>query len=135
MRNFTPALLSVQVLLLALSLLASCSSFSKNFEQGLTPAEFFQRAQEASEKRNYKLALHYYQAFQAEYPTELDRNLWACYEIAFLYHKMGKEGTALELFEELIEQYASDESAAYPQGPLILAEKVKAGIEDRLQKK
>ena len=120
--------------LLILTLAASCSSTTKTIDEGLSPPEFFQRAQEASDEGKNSLALQYYQTFQRVYPDEFERNLWASYEIAFLYYKMGQNEKALELFDELIAQYEAEESDTFPQGPKILAEKVKARIEEEHKK-
>lgn len=106
----------------------ACKSTPPPIEQDLTPAGFFQKAQEASDAGKYSLALRYYGAFQGKYPDERDRNLWARYEIALLYHKMGKDETALKLFDELIALYSGEDAAGLPQGPRLLAEKIKARI-------
>ncbi len=108
--------------------LASCQTQPRVIPNNLTPAEYFQRAQEASENENYKLAMRYYRKFQEVYPNNLEKNLWAEYEIAFLYHKMGDNKTAIKLFDKLIAKYKSKEAKNWPQAPRILAEKVKENI-------
>ena len=118
------------------SLLLVCSSVPDEIEEGLTPMEYFQRAQEASDGGRYALSMAYYEKFQEQYPEdqypeERDRNVWAEYEIALLYHKMDKNRIALERFEALLERYESGEPDL-PEGPRILAEKVKARIEEIL---
>jgi outer membrane protein assembly factor BamD (BamD/ComL family) len=112
-------------------LLAACSSVPDEIEEGLSPMEYFQRAQEASDAGRYALSMAYYQKFQEQYPEERDRNVWAEYEIALLYHKMGNDQIALERFEALLARYASGEPDL-PEGPKILAEKVKTRIEEEL---
>ncbi len=128
LRYFLPTIL---IACLALSL-AVCATSPDEIESGLSPAEYFQRAQEASDANRYELALAYYQKFQEEYPEELERNLWASYEIALLYYKMGQNRIAVEHFDALLAEYAAGD-ADLPQGPRILAEKVKARIEEQLQ--
>ena len=113
------------------SLLMFCSSVPDEIEEGLTPMEYFQRAQEASDAGRYELSMAYYEKFQEQYPEERDRNVWAEYEIALLYHKMGNDQIALERFEALLGRYESGEPEL-PEGPRILAEKVKARIEEEL---
>jgi tetratricopeptide (TPR) repeat protein len=108
-----------------------CSSVPDEIEEGLTPMEYFQRAQEASDAGRYALSMAYYEKFQEQYPQERDRNVWAEYEIALLYHKMGKNQIALERFDALLARYESGEPDL-PEGPRILAEKVKARIEEKL---
>ena len=113
------------------SLLVFCSSVPDEIGEGLTPMEYFQRAQEASDAGRYELSMAYYEKFQEQYPEERDRNVWAEYEIALLYHKMGKNQIALERFEALLARYESGEPDL-PEGPRILAEKVKVRIEAEL---
>ena len=113
------------------SLLMVCSSVPDEIEEGLSPMEYFQSAQEASDAGRYTLSMAYYEKFQEQYPEERDRNVWAEYEIALLYHKMGKNKIALERFDALLARYESGEQDL-PEGPRILAEKVKARIEEKL---
>jgi tetratricopeptide (TPR) repeat protein len=113
------------------SLLVVCSSVPDKIEEGLTPMEYFQRAQEASDAGRYALSMAYYEKFQEQYPQERDRNVWAEYEIALLYHKMGKNQIALERFDALLARYESGEPDL-PEGPRILAEKVKVRVEEKL---
>jgi outer membrane protein assembly factor BamD (BamD/ComL family) len=113
------------------SLLAVCSSVPDKIEEGLTPMEYFQRAQEASDAGRYALSMAYYEKFQEQYPQERDRNVWAEYEIALLYHKMDKNQIALERFDALLARYESGEPDL-PEGPRILAEKVKVRVEEKL---
>ena len=52
---------------LALALLlgvAGCSSVPETIEEDLSPAEFFQRAQEASDSGRYELSQKYYEGFR-----------------------------------------------------------------------
>ncbi len=129
MRQKTSRVLTVPRSLLLASLaallaLAGCRTLNQNVDEKLTPAEFFQRAQEASDARDFPLAMRYYQTFQRVHPEDLERNLWAAYEIAFLYHKMGDDRKAVELFDQLLERYRTEGSGNWPLGPRILAEKV-----------
>ncbi len=129
MRQIWPTAIILLILFMA------CSSAPKEIEAELSPAQFFQQAQEASDKGNFKLALRYYRSFQEHYPNELERNLWAMYEIAFIYYKTGDNESALALFDELLERYAENETkedaAPYPQGPRVLAAKVKTRLENK----
>ena len=71
----------------------------------------------------------YYETFLDKYPDDVSRGLWASYEVAFLHHKMGEDDRAIELFDELIARYENaPEDSDWPQGPLILAAKVKKNI-------
>jgi len=122
---FIPALILLVIILL------SCQTTVKEIPPNLSPAELFQKAQDASEKGNYTLSMEYYETFQKRYPDNLEKNLWASYEIAFLYHKMGKDKTAVKLFNELLNKYATQGKKDWPEAPKILAQKVR----DELLKK
>ncbi len=99
----------------------------------LTPAEMFQRAQDASSSGDFSRSLDYYRLFKQKYPQDKDRGVWADYEIALIYHKTGDDVEAIRLFDELLDRYAKREPL--PDGPRILAEKVKARIEAKLNPK
>jgi len=114
--------------LLALSALAACKTTAVVIAPDLSPADLFQKAQEASDAGKYDLALRYYETFQERYPDELERNLWARYEIALLRHKMGDDKAAVQLLDELLALYTGEEAKDLPPGPRILAEKIKAKI-------
>jgi outer membrane protein assembly factor BamD (BamD/ComL family) len=117
------------LLLPVLGWLAGCRTVPSEIPPDLSPADYFQKAQEASDAGKYGLALKYYQSFQERYPEERDRGLWARYEIALLHSKMKDEPTALRLLDELLAQYAGDDAALLPQGPRVLAEKIKAKLQ------
>jgi outer membrane protein assembly factor BamD (BamD/ComL family) len=118
------------LLLALLSALGSfgCKSVPTVIPPDLSPADYFQKAQEASDAGKYALALKYYESFLQHYPDERDRGLWARYEIALLHYKMKDAATALTLFDELLAMYSGEDAAQLPQGPRILAEKVKAKL-------
>ena len=128
-RKGLPALLFA-LTLLTFGSLGGCKSTPPPLDQELSPTGFFQKAQEASDAGKYALASRYYEAFLVKYPDERDRGLWARYEIALLKHKMGDDAGALSLFDELLALYASGPSDL-PQGPRILAEKLKTKIESK----
>ncbi len=119
------------LLLLALLLAlgsVGCKSVPTDIPSDLSPADYFQKAQEASDSGKYALALKYYKSFLERYPDERDRGLWARYEIALLHSKTKDTATALRLFDELLALYAGEDAAQLPQGPRILAEKIKAKL-------
>jgi outer membrane protein assembly factor BamD (BamD/ComL family) len=119
------------LLLLALLLALgsfSCKSVPTEIPPDLSPADYFQKAQEASDAGKYPLALKYYESFLQRYPDERDRGLWARYEIAFLHYKTKDTATALRLFDELLAMYAGEDAAQLPQAPRILAEEIKAKL-------
>jgi outer membrane protein assembly factor BamD (BamD/ComL family) len=120
--------------LASIAMLSGCASSAKPAPtDDMTPAEFFQWAQDAAEKGDYTLALRYYEQFQLKYPDDSSHQAWAAYEIAVLYHKMGNNTKAIDLLDQLLDRYAKGE--ALPDAPLILAEKVKTRLVAALPKK
>jgi outer membrane protein assembly factor BamD (BamD/ComL family) len=114
---------------LILALFSACRTRIDTVDQDLTADQYFQKAIEATDSNNYRLAMAYYQVFLEKYPDDVSRGLWASYEVAFLHHKMGNDDRAIELFDELIARYENaPEDNDWPQGPLILAAKVKGNI-------
>src|SRR5271169_3066950 len=112
----------------ALLLLVSCKSAPPTIPPGLSAAEIFQRAQDASDRGNYLLGIRYYSLIPTSFPDDIVHMTWASYEIAFLYHKIGKNDTALSLFNDLLDKYAK-EGDTLPPAPRILATKLKARLE------
>ena len=110
--------------------IAGCQSSGDLNKEDLSAAKIFQKAYEASDSQNYSLALQYYSIYQERFPDDRDGNIWALYEIAFLYHKMGNEEKATQLFEELIDKYQGNETEEFPQAPLVLAQKVITNINE-----
>jgi len=116
-------------ILVGAALLAGCVTASPELAEGLTPAEYFQRAQEATAQHDYGLAMRWYAAFRERFaddpsPQQVARRLWAEYETAFLYHKMGDDETALRLLRALVRSYEQPAAADYPEGPRALALRV-----------
>ncbi len=107
--------------------LGSCASAPKTVPPTLSPAEYFQNAQDAAERGDFPLALRYYQSFQQKFPDDVEHGVWASYEIAFLYHKMGDDKKCIALLDELLARYAK--GGELPDAPRILAQKVKAQLE------
>jgi tetratricopeptide (TPR) repeat protein len=104
--------------------LAACASQPKAIPPDLSAAESFQRAQDAADNGNYALAIRYYTTFRQNNPNNPDRDIWALYEIAFNYHKMGKNAMAVSLLDQLLQQYQND-TGNLPPAPRILALKLK----------
>lgn len=112
--------------------LAGCKSAPVVIPDDLSPAETFQRAQDASDRGDYLLAIRYYTTFQDQHPEMKDRLIWASYEIAFAYHKMGKNAQALPLLDDLLKEYdtATD---SLPSAPRILAQKLRDRLAETLK--
>ena len=126
--------LGLIVVLVGLGLLASCATRDKGMQEGLTAGEIFQRAQDAVDRGDYAHGIEYYAYCQKQYPDDVAHDVWASYEIAFIYHKMGQNAKALELFNELLARYEK-EGSALPPAPQVLAQKLKARLEDANKKK
>jgi outer membrane protein assembly factor BamD (BamD/ComL family) len=107
---------------------SACQSAPPTFDANMKPEDYFQRAQERSEQGDYANAVAYYYKFKEVYPNNLEKNIWASYEIAFLYHKMGDDAKALKGLDELLTLYSQDKSGVLPKAPKTLAEKVKDNI-------
>ena len=110
-------------------LLASCATSPDDLTGEITPAEYFQHAQEATAASDFGGAMAWYEAFRERYGTDPTRGvqnllLWAEYEVAFLHHKMGDDRTAVRLLGELIDRYEAPEAATYAPAPRILALRV-----------
>jgi outer membrane protein assembly factor BamD (BamD/ComL family) len=129
MRSLPRRLLLGAACVAALAFLASCKSGPVEIPSGLSAAEIFQRAQDASDKGDYALGIRYYSQIQTAYPEDIAHMTWASYEIAFLYHKMGKNDIALSRINELLDMYAKD-GANLPPAPRVVAGKLKARLEE-----
>ncbi len=116
-------------------LLSGCASKPPVIPDNLSVTEIFQRAQDAEDRNDYSLAITYYSLTAKSYPGDINHITWASYEIAFLYHKMGKNDTALSLTNDLLSRYAADQGDTLPAAPRVLAEKLKTRLEALIPKK
>jgi len=126
-RPFRLAALAAAVLIAALAL-ASCASGPEKIPAGLSAVDIFQRGQDASDRGNYQLAIRYYSLIATDYPDDVNHLTWASYEIAFLYHKMGKDAVALARINDLLQQYTT-QGDRLPPAPRVLAVKLQARLE------
>jgi tetratricopeptide (TPR) repeat protein len=126
--------LAIVVALVAVSFQA-CSSFNEKEVSTLGKAKIFQRAYEAMDAGDYDGALRYYDAFRQIFPNDLSGNLWASYEVAFIYHKMGNNALAVKLFEELLAKYKNEGTPSWPQAQKILAERIVKDLQKNLKPK
>lgn len=116
-------------------MLAACQTVPKSIPTSLTPAEYFQDAQQAvSSHENYDAALVYYNTFIKRFPKDTSRIAEAKYEIAFLYYRKGKLQEAKSLFEKLVKEYKQPGGDALPRWPLVLSNKLIIIINDELAK-
>jgi tetratricopeptide (TPR) repeat protein len=149
-RRLRALLLGLAISGIALVALVACATQAAAIPEGLTAGEIFQRAQDAAESGAYPVAIQYYTLFQQKYPEDWEHGVWASYEIAFLYHKTGKDAEALKLLDDLLAMYAKEGAiasqgdagapqgaadqqpvrAALPPAPRILAEKLKSRLQE-----
>jgi outer membrane protein assembly factor BamD (BamD/ComL family) len=132
--NRLHGLLLFTAVTVSLVLLGACRTSPSAIEENLTPAGYFQRAQDAADQGEYSSAIQYYTLFQQRHPEDRERGAWADYEIAFLYHRMGRDGEALTLLATLLDRYEK-EGNSLPPAPRILAVRLKARIEEIGSKK
>ena len=95
----------------------------------LTAPEYFQAARDSIGQRNFQAAMDYYRAYLERFPAsahpdELERNLWAEYEIAFMHHKLDDDQTAVELLGLLVARYDGEGGDDLPPAPGRLARRV-----------
>jgi hypothetical protein len=147
--GFRAFLAGLVIGMMALVALSTCATQAPTIPEGLSAGEIFQRAQDAAESGAYPVAIQYYTLFQQKYPEDREHGVWASYEIAFLYHKTGKDADALKLLDELLAQYAKESAVVTPGGdasagaanqptagpllppaPRILAEKLKSRLQE-----
>ena len=111
--------------------LPSCATGNVNIPQELSPAEIIQRAQEASDRNRYNVALQYYQALLERNPYNLSLVCTAEYEIAFIHFKQKKYPQAREQFYALLERYQAPGGDLLPQQFRILTTIVLERIDER----
>jgi outer membrane protein assembly factor BamD (BamD/ComL family) len=126
-------LATVLVLIVCLLSSSACQSTTPVFDSKMKPEDYFQRAQERADQSDYANALAYYYKFKEVFPNNLEKNIWASYEIAFVYHKMGNDAKSLQLVNELLALYEQDKNGVLPKAPKSLAEKVKDNIINKSQ--
>jgi len=108
-------LLRILIAVLASLLFSACAS-TVAISEDLSPAELIQRAQEASDRNRYNIALQYYQALLERNRDNIDLVITAEYEIAFIHYKQKKYQQSREELEALLEYYNTpDEELLPPQ--------------------
>jgi outer membrane protein assembly factor BamD (BamD/ComL family) len=122
--------LKVLVLVVAGSFF-SCATSSVYIPETLSPAEIIQRAQEASDRNRYNVALQYYQALLERNRDNLDLVCAAEYEIAFIHYKQRRYGQARDEFHALLERYEAPGGEQLPQQFKILANIVLGRIDEK----
>ena len=111
--------------------LLACATGAVNIPEDLSPAEIIQRAQEASDRNRYGIALQYYEALLERNSTNIDLVCAAEYEIAFIHYKQKKFQTAREKFNALLERYDAPNGEYLPPQFRVLALKVLQTIDEK----
>lgn len=120
MKIFTKFVPVIMIILFA----SACKSAPPINYDSLNKAEFFQKAQEASNKGDYKGALAYYNHFLAKYPDDIQKGIEADYEIAFIAYKQHDYKKANRLFTDILDKYSTDASQVLPAWPKVLSQKI-----------
>jgi len=108
----------------------SCAS-SVNISEDLSPAELIQRAQEASDKNRYKIALQYYQTLNERNRSNIDLVITSEYEIAYIHYKQKKFQQAKNELTDVLGYYNTPDEELLPQHFKRLAKIVIERIEKR----
>ncbi|MDR2418563.1 MAG: tetratricopeptide repeat protein [Treponema sp.] len=121
----------VAVLVIVIMNESACASRPVEIPADLTPAELIQRAQEATDRNNYKRALQFYEAIIERYPFNTDDICAAEYEIAFIDYKQKNYETAITGFNALLARYEGADAELLPSQYRVLAELVLGKIADK----
>jgi outer membrane protein assembly factor BamD (BamD/ComL family) len=110
--------------------LSACATVPQDIPE-LSAEELVQRAQEASDRNRYNLALQYYQALYDRNQNNSDWVLTAEYEIAFIHYKQKKYGEARQELNALLGRYDNPDAELMPQQFKRLASIVLKSIDEK----
>jgi len=119
------------ILPVLLTFLFSACVTTVTISEDLSPAELIQRAQEATDKNRYSIALQYYEALYERNITNSDLVITAEYEIAFIHYKQGKYSQAREELTSLLTYYDTPDQELLPQQFKRLAQIVIQRIDEK----
>ncbi|MDR0551979.1 MAG: tetratricopeptide repeat protein [Spirochaetaceae bacterium] len=111
-----------KILLIACLAVCGCNS-TPNVSQTASVMEIIQKAQEATDRDRYGLAIHYYSLLLDRFPYDRNAVCTAQYEIAFIHYKQKKYAVSKAEFEELLRRYNERDSELLPPEYKILSEK------------
>ena len=118
--------------LMVVGALAGCSSGPPVIPEDLSVLQFFQRAQEETENREWENALYYYETFIERNPDDLPSVTAARYEIAFIQYKQGNYADAAKDFQEILDFYeTTDLPLSFPLWPQVLSRRVLQNMRDK----
>jgi len=99
-------------ILLALTTLTACSSFSEKPESEWTAQEFFQQAKGAFNSQQWEAAINYYEKLKAYYPYGKYAEQ-AYLDLAYAYYKYEEPKSAIREVEEFIRIYPKHQALPY----------------------
>ena len=105
----------IAFLAVAASLCIAACAGTAVISDELSPAELIQRAQEASDRNRYNLALQYYQAILDRYSINTDLICAAEYEIGFIHYKQKRYAEARAELNALLDRYTGPDEELLPQ--------------------
>ena len=109
-----------------------CSSGPPVIPEDLSVLQFFQKAQEEMEYKEWDNALFYYRTFIERNPDDIPNVMQARYEIAFIQYKQGDYVNAAKDFHEILDFYEkTDLPLSFPLWPKVLSRKVLQTIKDK----
>jgi len=120
-----------RILAVLLAFLFSACASTVNISNDLSSAELIQRAQEATDRNRYNLALQYYEALYNRNPDNIYLIITAEYEIAFIHYKQKKHYQAREELTSLLEYYDTPDEELLPQQFKRLAQIVIQRIDEK----
>ncbi len=118
-------------LLLTVFIISSCTTTALVIDENLGSAELFQKAQKASNDKQYDTAIKYYEVFINKHSDDTQRLVEAEYEIAFINFKQGNLSKAKELFTALLDRYSGEGIQVLPAWPMILSKKLLKEIDSK----
>jgi tetratricopeptide (TPR) repeat protein len=105
----------IAALFVSAAVIAACATGPVHIPDDLSPAELIQRAQEASDRNRYKIALQYYEALLDRNRTNIDLVCTAEYEIAFIRYKQKRYDEAKRGLTALLLRYETPDQELLPQ--------------------
>lgn len=108
--------------------LSSCRTAPVVIPPDMDAPTLVQKAQEATDAYDYKLALRYYQALVDHWGSDPSSLATGEYEIAFITYKQGDKAKAKELFTSFLARYDAPGGDQLPERYKVLAQKILAEL-------
>lgn len=90
----------------------------------LTPAKFFQRAQEFVDQEQWEAALTYIKVFKERFPNDTARQIEAEYLLAQIDYKKDDLDAARAKYQAILDRYSQSDAASLPPQFKILSQKL-----------